>query len=208
MEPGNVSAIISAAAAISGVVLGNVLSAFKEALAKRAKESQETSYLGVIVVSHLDRFATGCLDVALDDGSEYGRPAGERGEYVPVATPPEFLPLSISVDWRLLPKNLMYSILRLPDKQDQLEGSLAAIQEFNYDPPDHGEFFWARQRGYAVLGLQASKLALELRKHAVLPVEESDPGDWNRDKKLEEVIADIDGRRKAYESRQSKGISV
>ncbi|RON97109.1 hypothetical protein BK672_02095 [Pseudomonas fluorescens] len=194
MESAHVSAIISAAAGISGVLLGNIFVLIKEWWTKRKTAKQDTAFLGIIVVSHLDRFATGCFHVALDDGTQYGQPAGERGEYVTVVTPPDFRPLDVNVDWKLLPMDLMYSILRLPDQQDQLQGNLAGIHEFNHDPPQHVEYFQARRRGYAVLGLQASDLAKKLRSYVGLPVEELGPDEWSRDESMKDVISDIDAK--------------
>ena len=206
MDAGNVSAIISATAGISGVLLGNVFVLVKERLTTKAARQKETTYLGVIVVSHLDRFANGCSHVAFDDGTEYGSPAGKNGEYVTTTALPAFQPLEISVDWRLLPKDLMYPILRLPDLQEQLQSSLAGVTQYDNDPPEHTEFFWVRQRGYADLGLQASDLARKLRVHAGIPVEESRPGEWNRDQNLKDVIKDIDAKRTAWERRQSESL--
>ncbi|WP_219738003.1 MULTISPECIES: hypothetical protein [unclassified Pseudomonas] len=189
-----ISAIISAGAGISGVLLGNIFVLIKEWWTKRKTAKQDTIYLGIIVVSHLNRFATGCFQVALDDGTQYGQPAGERGEYVPVVTPPDFRPLDVNVEWKLLPMDLMYSILRLPDQQDQLQGNLAGIREYNSDPPEYVGYFQARRRGYAVLGLQASDLAKKLRSYVGLPAEELDPEGWSRDQSMKDVISDIDAR--------------
>ncbi|WP_426101767.1 hypothetical protein [Pseudomonas sp. PSPC3-3] len=197
MDPGNVSAIISAVAGISGVLLGNSFVAIKEWWTNRNKVNQATTYLGIIVVSHLERFATGCLEVSLDDGTSQGQPAGEGGQYVTTTTAPLFHPLELDVDWRLLPKYLMYSVLRLPDQQDQLHGRLGGIMEFNYDPPDHADFFWARRRGYAVLGLQASDIAKNLRSHAGLPADKHHPGEWSRDQNMRDVIAHLDALEKS-----------
>ncbi|TDK53838.1 hypothetical protein [Pseudomonas moraviensis] len=194
MEPGHVSAIISAAAGISGVLLGNTFVLVKEWWTKRQTVKQETNYLGIIVISHLERFSDDCFDVAMDDGTQCGQPAGERGEYVPVITPPDFQPLNLDVEWRLLPIDLMYSILRLPDQQSQLQGNIAGIHQFNYDPPNHVEYFQARRRGYAVLGLLASDIAKKLRLYVGLPANEIDPGEWSRDKCMRDVISDIDLR--------------
>lgn len=194
MDSGNVSAIISAVAGISGVLFGNTFVLIKEWWTKRKTAKQDTTYLGIIVVSHLDRFATGCLHVALDDGTQYSRPAGERGEYATVVTHPDFRPLDVDVEWKLLPMDLMYSILRLPDQQDQLQGNLAGIHEFNYDPPEHVEYFQVRRRGYAVLGLQASDLAKKLRSYVGLPAEELEPGEWSREQSMKDVIFVIDSR--------------
>ncbi|UST82157.1 hypothetical protein [Pseudomonas siliginis] len=192
MDSGNVSAIISAVAGISGVLLGNLFVLVKEWWVKRGTVGQNTTYLGIIVVSHLDRFTTQCFDVCIDDGTYHGQPAGQDGQYETTTVAPVFNPLELDVDWKLLPKELMYSILRIPDKQDQLHGKLRGIQEFNYDPPDHADFFWTRRRGYAVLGLEASELIKKLRMHAGLPTDVPLPGEWNRDQNLKDVIADLD----------------
>lgn len=192
MEPGNVSAIISAVAGISGVLLGNSFVLVKEWWAKRRNVHQATTYLGIIVVSHLDRFVTECYEVCIDDGTWHGQPAGEDGHSKATTTAPIFRPLEIDVDWRLLPKELMYLILRIPDQQDQLHGKLRAIQDFDYDPPDHPEYFWTRRRGYAVLGLHVSDIVKKLRSHAGLPDGGALPGEWDRDQSMSEVIARLD----------------
>lgn len=192
MDAGNVSAIISAVAGITGVLLGNAFVLAKEWGATRRKDKRDISYAGILLISHLDRFATECLEVARDDGTWQGQPAGEDGEWKTVTTVPAFNPLDIDINWKLLPKNLMYSIIRIPDYQDKLHGKLSAIQEYNYDPPDHCEFFWTRQRGYAVLGLEVSKIISRLAEFAGLPKEKVGPGEWDRDQNLEQRVRDLD----------------
>ncbi|MBV8659806.1 MAG: hypothetical protein JO142_18455 [Burkholderiales bacterium] len=202
MDTGNVSAIISAVAGISGVLLGNSFVAVKEWLINRSKRHKDTVYLAIIVVSHLDRFATGCLYVALDDGTDRGQPAGRNGEeYVPTTKPPEFQPLLLDLEWKVLPQDLMYAVLRLPDQREQIQNRLAGITEFDDDYPDHTEYFWARRRDYADLGLRASDLARRIRMHSVLPLVEPVPGGWSRDQELRNIISRIDDQRDAYERR-------
>lgn len=200
MNDTHIAAIIGAGAAIFGTLLGNSFVAIKEWLVNRRKEKRDSSYLAILVVSHLDRFANGCMHVALDDGTECGQPAG-NGEYHQVTVPsPEFLPLDIKVEWKVLPKDLMYDILQIPDKREQIENRIAGIWEFD-DSPDFSEFFWARQRDYAELGLHVSAVAKRLRKHADMRIEESAPGEWNRETAMQEIIDKIDEKRAAYEKR-------
>jgi hypothetical protein len=202
MDTGNISAVISATAGISGVLLGNSFVAVKEWLTNRSRRQKDTAYLAIIVVSHLDRFANGCLHVALDDGTEYGRPAGRNEEeYAPTTTPPEFQPLDIDVEWKVLPKDLMYAILRLPDQKEKIQNTLAGIAEFDDDYPDHTEYFWTRRRAYADLGLQTSDLAQRLRRHAGMPLELPKPGVWCRDEDLSDVVKKIDDKRDAHNRR-------
>lgn len=202
MGEGNISAIISATAGIVGVILGNSFVAIKEWLHSRSRRKKDTAYLAIIVVSHLDRFANGCLHVALDDGTIYGSPAGGNGqEYAPTTKLPEFRPLDIDVEWKVLPQDLMYSILRLPDHAEQIQNKLAGIAEFDDDFPDHTEYFWTRRRDFADLALQVSSLIRRLRAYAGMPLEEPKHGEWSRDEQCASVISTIDQQRRAYEAR-------
>lgn len=94
----------------------------------------------------------------------------------------------------------MYDILQIPDKREHIENRIIGIREFD-DPPDYSEFFWARQRDYAELGLHVSAVAKKLQKHAGLQIEESPPGEWNRDTAMQKIIDEIDKKRAAYEKR-------
>ncbi|WP_235023222.1 hypothetical protein [Caballeronia glebae] len=197
------SAIISAVSGISGVLFGNSFVAVKEWLVHRGERRKATEYLAIIVVSHLDRFANGCSHVAFDDGTAYGRPAGPDGEeFTPTTTPPVFQPLDIDVEWKVLPVDLMYAILRLPDQHEQLQSWLAGIAEFDDDYPDHTDYFRKRRREYASLGLQASDLARQLRKHVGMPLEDDPaPNGWNRDQELRELIRQIDAAQAEHNRR-------
>lgn len=77
MDAGNVSAIISAVAGITGVLLGNAFVWAKEWGTTRQKDKRAISYARILLISHLDRFATECLEVARGDGTRQGQPAGE-----------------------------------------------------------------------------------------------------------------------------------
>ncbi len=202
MDAEHVSAIISAFAVMGGVIAGPGLVWFKEWWLKREKIDQERTYLAIIVASHLNRFATGCLDVALDDGTTEGRPSGITGAHEATTVPPTFRPLELDVSWKVLPKDLLYSILRIPDQLDQVEREISGIWQFELDPPEHIAYFQARRREYAVLGLQASDAAKKLLSQSGLKTDEPDEDEWSRDKNLKSVISDIDAKRKAFFSQK------
>lgn len=203
MDSGNVSAIISAGSGLLGVAIGALLTYLRELRVEEVKDKRDTSYLAILVVSHLDRFANGCMHVAYDDGTSEGRPAGTDSIYhTPTVKAPEFAPLDIAVEWRVLPRKLMYDILEIPAKQEHLENQLDGVREFD-DPPDYTEFFWRRRRDYAGLGLQVSAVAKRLREFAELQIEEAKPGEWNRDVGMQEAIHKIDKDRAEYERRQA-----
>lgn len=205
MDAGNISAIISAGAGISGVLLGNLFVLIKEHWRARSEKGQGAAYLSIIVVSHLERLANECIRLSDDDGTDCGQPAGSDGmECAPTLSYPKFNPLDLDVDWKLLPKDLLYSILWLPDKQERLQSELSAHQEYCCDPPWHTEYFWMRRRGFAELGLAASDLANRLRQHAGLPIESTPPDEWSRDKHMSDVIKEIDSRRAAKRRRDEQ----
>lgn len=205
LKPEHISSIITAGAGITGVLLGNFFVAIKEWAVTRKKDARDSAYLAILVVSHLDRFANGCLHVALDDGTDQGQPAGGDGEFhEPTVSAPEFSPLDIKVEWKVLPKDLMYEILQIPDKRDGIENRLAGILEFDYDPPDFPDYFWARRRDYAELGLHASDLAKKLRKHAGMPITRARLGEWNRDTAMQEVMDLIDAKRAEKDKRDKE----
>ncbi len=204
MDSGNVSAIISAISGLAGVGVGALLTYLRELRVEEIKDKRDISYLAILVVAHLDRFANGCMSVAYDDGTSEGRPAGEDSIYHQITVkPPEFAPLDINVEWRVLPRKLMYDILEIPAKHEHLQNQLAGVMEFD-DPPDYTEFFWRRQRDYAELGLKVSAVAKELRRFAQMQIEEAKPGEWSREVAMQEVIDKIDALRAAYEKRQAE----
>lgn len=150
-----VQSAITAVAGLGGVWLGGRLTWEREEKRERARELKEATYLAILVVAHLERFADSCLTVAFDDGTEEGRPAGSLGCWEPTVTPPIFDPLSFDVNWKALPSDLMYDILGMPYRIEQLEHDIAKVYEDD-GPPDYTEYFWERRRGWAVLGLEGT----------------------------------------------------
>lgn len=67
-----------------------------------------------------------------------------------------------------MPADLLYPILNLPYEIETLEHHIGAVPEFDH-LPDYADTFWARQHGYALLGLEVSSLATRLRDYANLP---------------------------------------
>ncbi len=193
--------LISALSGLGGVWLGGQLTTKREAVREADRVKREASYLAILVVAHLDRFVNGCVQVSFDDGTSEGRPAGENGVYHEATVKaPAFDPLALNVDWKVLPANLMYSVLNLPYRTEQLANHIASVSEFD-DPPEYTETFWARQQGYAKLGVEVSAVVQQLRQHAGLPTEEPIQGDLDRDEVLKKQITRIDQERAAYAAR-------
>lgn len=198
----DLKSLFPAVSGLFGVWLGGYLTWKREATREKNRIERESSYLAILVVAHLDRFVTGCLNVAFDDGTSEGRPAGDDGYYSATTRSPTFDPLAMSVEWKALPSELMYGILNLPYQTEQLENKISAAAEHDC-PPDYADTFWERQHGYAELGLAVSALAQRLRVHAGLPIEKPVDGDWNRDDQLREVRDRLDRGRAVYEARMA-----
>lgn len=201
IEWGVIQSAISASAGLVGVWLGGRLTWQREAKREMERNLKEASYLAILVVAHLDRLATACLHVAYDDGTEEGRPAGSGGCHASTVSTPNFDPLEIDVNWKALPQKLMYDILGLAYRIEQLNREVA--QEWLDDPPEYTEFFWARRYGYAVLGLTILELAQRLREHASLPPLSQEQDGSNRDFQLREQRDKVTDERKAYQARIS-----
>ncbi|MFC4484552.1 hypothetical protein [Cupriavidus campinensis] len=168
---------------------------------------RETYYLAVLVSTHLDRFVSECVSVAFDDGTSMGQPAGGDGQYETTVTTPHFDPLSIEVDWKVLPQDLMHAILRLPYKVESLNRHISAVGEFD-DPPDYAEFFWARQYGYAGLGLDVVQLSRTLLSHVGLrPEPMSFDKDWSAERGLRDRKAVLEEARAASQARCGTGLT-
>lgn len=197
-----VQSVISAVSGLTGVWLGGRLTWKREEARERERNMKEASYLAILVVAHLDRLANACLHVALDDGTEEGRPAGTGGCWAPTVRAPVFDPLEFDVNWKALPADLMYDILGMPYRIERLEGHVAGVWEFD-DAPEYSEFFWARQFGYSVLGLEVSDLARRLREYAALPESPQEPGVWNRDDQLREQRDRVEQERERYRTRST-----
>ncbi|MDP3250978.1 MAG: hypothetical protein Q8M77_03610 [Hydrogenophaga sp.] len=200
----HIAAIITGAAGISGVLLGNFFVAIKEWIVSGKSSRSKRAYLAILVVSHLDRFANGCVCVGNDDGTCEGRPAGGNGEYFQTTvTPPLFLPLDIEVEWQTLPTDLLYEIFQIPEKHEQIAIRLSNVWEYD-DPPDYNIFFSTRQRDYAELGIHVSAVAKRLRRHATLPVQDQGLLDWSREAELQKIIDRVDSERAAQNKRRAE----
>ncbi len=62
---------------------------------------------------------------------EDSEPSGKFGEYKAVVKEPDFELLEVEVEWKVLPQELMDSILRLPDQLATLKRQVEALEAFS-----------------------------------------------------------------------------
>lgn len=157
----------------------------------RRELSKESTYLAILVVAHLDSFVDDCVQVAFDDGTSEGMPAGDGHTFYQTTVPlPTLDLLSLDVDWKVLPAKLMYIVLGLPHRVQQIATRLQ--DPGLHDPPDYSEFFHERQYRFAALGREVSTLSRLLRAHAKLPAPLGDTAEWDRDTLLNNRIASLE----------------
>lgn len=191
----------SALIGLAGVIIGSTLTWVKDLVAHFFRKRSHGRYAAVRISSVLDEYAQKCITIVYDDGTAEGRPAGRtaQGEeyYVAQATCPEPPTFPDDIDWRSIPFKLMYRILALPNTARDTDRFISHEADNSF-PPDYGEFFSARQEGYAHLGLEALKLVAELRKEfnfPDLPAKFWDWG-WDAEKFLQEKLNEFANRRK------------
>lgn len=194
-----IKTLLTGAAGFLGVWYGQRNLARKDARLAQLEEKQaahERTYVASVVIEHLERYINGCLDVAYDDGTAYGQPAGDNGFHQATTTPPEFDPHKLEVNWRILPPELIYDIFAIRSRQEHIQSYLDS-QGFD-DWPDYSDYFWTRRLLFAKLGQQVTEIARRLRKAGRLPNEVLTKGKWSRDESFAEVIE----KAEAYEARR------
>ncbi|KAA3514869.1 hypothetical protein GOZ96_14500 [Agrobacterium vitis] len=169
---------------LMGVILGSLLTGFKDWLTHHFKRKGNGRYAAVRLIAVLDEYAQSCVSVVSHDGTCEGRPAGrtEQGEeyYVPQSTKPEPPSFPDDIDWRSVSFKLTYRILSLPNDARETDRYIAASAENSF-PPDYDELFSARQEGYAHLGLESVNLVKDLRHEFRLPDTPKKFWDWGWD---------------------------
>jgi hypothetical protein len=173
-----------------GVVVGAGLTTCREVWNDRRRGKKDKEFLGINVAASLERFAAGCLDVARDDGTHMGQPAGDNGQtHTPVAECPTFEPEQLKVEWRVLDAVLLFKILDLPRRAEIANRKIAFLADYD-DPPHYSQFFETRQYEYARLGLMAWTLAQLLRSYTGLPQRTST--EWSPVVDLENVLRNVE----------------
>lgn len=174
-----------------GVIFGGIIACLREGWIAWITRRRNGSYAAIRITCILEEYAGKCIDVVEDDGTEYGQPAGrtEDGEEYHVvqvtAPPPPDYP--DDVDWRSLDEQIMHRVLALPNQARRTDRFIAAASK-NASPPFYEEssnarqFFNARQKGYADLGLEALEVANELKRQydisttgCIVPNSDGDP---------------------------------
>ncbi|PTM60085.1 hypothetical protein [Phreatobacter oligotrophus] len=159
--------------ALVGVIVGSALTTLKDVYLDHRKQSRDGRYAALRLVAIFELYAEACLEVARDDGETV---LTENGwdERVPAVDRPLLGTLPQDIDWKALDVDLTYRVLRFPVRIAECERSIQFMFSEVAAPPDYDEGFEERQIRYAELGLEARKLADDLRRTHKLPTEEAE----------------------------------
>lgn len=130
---------------------------------ERISNARELKLASVLVSDRLAVFIKGCLWVAADEGlDEYGQPAGGGRDgfeafRAPTTDLPNWEPSSIDAQWKYLDPNLVDQLFKLSLLVDEANWHISGAN-FEPDPPNYYDFFYARRMQYVDLGLRAISL--------------------------------------------------
>lgn len=177
-----------AVAVVVGAILGSGIVVMREWLAGKVDSRKRAKYLAIRVVITLDRFVDQCAIVSLDDGHL----EGFREEATATTKDPSPIDFPEDVDWRSIDHQMAYDLLSLDNKLHDARQAINAAADFA-SPPDYDLYFETRRYRYALLGLEAARLARILRDTHDLPRRAF--GEWNPESKLEETRKEIEAER-------------
>lgn len=185
--PQIITAVSSAGAALIGVWYGQWLITKREENAAASKLTSERLFIATELIFALEQYAEGCAQVAGDKGEMVSEP-NKQPERAPCAGYPALPDFEkVSGDWRSLPAGLIYRIREMPVRRNE---AMRAIEDAwaNSWPPDHDEYFSARQYEFARMGLKAIHLARLLRKLSELPRSRINESSWSAQPLMLEVL--------------------
>lgn len=194
--------MITAIFGLIGVVIGALLTALKDWWFRKSNKKEDQIYLAIHISCLLERFIAECVDVAYDDGLYEGQ-RGDDGCLAVQVSPPNFEPLQFKdVNWKSLPANLMYRVLRLPTQIQDADTFVAETFKHVAFPPDYEELFEARKEKYSELGLQAIEVLDELCVLAGLPNElQNYDEDWAPKTRLKQALHEVKSEKAERDAR-------
>ncbi len=171
-----------------GVLIGAFITAGKDIYFDWQTRLKSQEYLAIRVVTRLDDYIVGCVEVAVDTGEP-----DERGYYHTRCEVPEFDLDSLDVDWKSISAHLMYKILSFPSSIDAAHNKIQGVTDNQASPPEYSEFFAERRYQYAKLGFSAFALTEELR--SVYKIKPRIYENWDPIKSLREKLSVFEHQR-------------
>ncbi len=192
-----------------GIALGADLVWIGEWAKSYYKRKQNAHYLAVRLIPVLEQFLDGCYEVAYDDGTAEGQPAGYSKEgqflyYVPQADVPEFI-LPNDVDWQIIDKKLVESIMTIPTEMHKIEKSLDSDLDLWHG--DQSEGIYIRQVEYSKFSIKIDDILKNVKK--IIKQKTIQDEKYNPRKRCEAFVATaIENTIKAEEAREKQFLEM
>jgi hypothetical protein len=191
----------------AGAIVGGLIVVIGQHILSELLRGRSARYAAMRIVCTLGEFSGKCIDVAFDDGTSNGRPAGRTsaGEalYVPQVDLPKKIQFPDDIDWKSMDAKLMYGALKISNDALSAVRYIAFVEE-NFSGGDQWDIIEERRAKYAALGLQALRLTKSLCMKYKIPMGDKDDIDanWDPEQRLTQVIQDVRDkqRRGAQES--------
>ena len=149
-----------------GVIVGAAITVGFESWKDWRARKRNARYLAIRLVSFIDRYVQGCVEVTGDSGSPMESDEDYHPEDYSPAEYPVFDVHSLDVDWKSIDPNLMYDVLSFPNQIDAANRIIAEEARCN---PAEIEINLERRYQYTILGLTISKVADKLRREYQIP---------------------------------------
>jgi hypothetical protein len=181
-----------AAIGFIGVIIGALLAPGIDWFRSWRSAKKNARYLAIRVICILDEFVGKCVEVVGDDGDR-----DNEGYYNYNSKLPTIDSFPENLEWKSIHHKMMYRILILPSKIKDAFNHIDFACDHYISPP-YDDLGPERQYEFAVLGLYAATLALDLRKSYGMPFEEKSQNnpDWDVFKYLRDKKEKIEASRK------------
>lgn len=168
------------------------------------KRKENAYYLAVRLIPVLEQFLDGCYEVAYDNGTAEGQPAGYSKEgqfsyYVAQADVPSFN-LPNDVDWQSIDKKLVEAIMAIPTEMHRIEKRLGNDPDLWYG--DQSEGIYARQVEYSKFSIKIDDILKSVKKIAKQKIILDE--NYNPRKRCEEFVATAKENARKVEAAREK----
>ena len=154
---------------------------FKEWSFLDSKKKSEAAYLAMRLVLVFDELTASCYRVVHD-------PLGvDEGGFTESTVADPTLSLPTDGDYKAFPSELMFRIMWMPNRLQDIKAGLSAVGE-DYSPPDFAEYFEYREENFAKLGLRAIELVDDLCRRYQIPQPDRPDHYSPKESLLEELV--------------------
>jgi hypothetical protein len=184
--------------AVGGQLAVTLVAWGKEVWFDKSKKRKDAEYLAMRLVLLFDELISGCHKAVHDPLAEDREGVSESTVPYPSFTLPEG-------DYKALPRRLMYEVVSMPNRVNDIHEGLACAWEFS-GPPNFDEFFLYRQEHWSKLGLKALDLIDALCRRYEIPAPQR-PKFYSPRTSFQDLLAEIELDRQREQERTTHSVA-